>query len=444
MKKLLLSSAVLLLAFITQAQNYDAIKTLVTLQQYKKAKDDLDKQWSNAKFVSKPEAYILKTAVYAGLAADPMTKGTPAGDQLAMDADAAFAKYRELDPSMALITDPVYQNGPINIYSALFASGYKDYEAKNWQAGFNKYKKVVDYADLLIAKKIINISADTNSLLLAGITAESAGMKDEAVKYYSRIADMKAGGSGFEGIYRFLVNYYAGKKDMANFEKYRAYGKQLYPNTEFFNYDKVDFAVGLEEDFNKRVSSLEETIAADPSNYKAVRLLGEIIWDTLNSRKDGAVQPANAAELEAKMIKTLNNASSLKPDDEVNYILIGDHFINKSIKINDEREAHAADMKKRTKPGTPASKDDVAKRDALDARYYAALESAREPYEKAAALYAKKATLTGQDKQQYKKVAGYLGDIYQTKMVKAKGNAADVTKYTAEKKKWDDVYDSVK
>lgn len=444
MKKFFLLSTILLIAFAIQAQNYDPIKTLVTLQQYKKAKEDLDKSWSNAKFTSKPEGHLLKATIYADLAVDPAAKGTPASDQLVTEADAAFTKYREMDPAMALVSDPVYQNGPINIYSAYFTSGYKDYEAKNWQPGYQKFKKVVDYADLLISKKIINIPADTNSLLLAGIMAENAGMKDEAVKYYTRIADLKAGGSGFEGIYRFLVHHFAEKKDEVNFEKYKAYGKELYPNSEFFTYDKVDFAVGLEEDFNKRVKALEETIASDPTNYKATLMLGEIIWDTLNSRKENAVLPSNATELEAKMIKTLYKAAELKSDDESPYIYIGDHFINKSIAVNDEREAHVNDMKKRTKPGTAPSKDDVAKRDALDAKYASTLDGAREPYEKAAAILAKKEKLTGQQKQQYKKVAGYLGDIYQSKVVKAKGNAADVAKYTAEKKKWDDVYDSIK
>ena len=444
MKKFFLLSTALLLAFLLQAQNYDAIKTLTTLQQYKKAKEELDKAWTNSKFTSKPEAYILKAAVYAGLATEAATKGTPAGDQFANEADAAFAKYRELDPSLALLKDPVYQNAPINIYSALFTSGYKDYETKNWQSGFQKFKKVVDYADLLISRKIINIPADTNSLLLASITADGAGMKDEAVKYYSRLADLRVSGKDYESIYSNLVRYYVMKKDMANFEKYKALGKELYPNSEFFSYDKVDFAVGLEEDFNKRIQSLEETIAADPTNYKAVRLLGEVIYDTLNSRKEGAVQPANAAELEAKMIKTLNNAAALKSDDEMPYIYIGDHFINKSIKVNDEREAHAADMKKRTKPGTAASKEDVAKREALDAKYIATLDAAREPYEKAAAIYAKKTKLTGQEKQQYKKVTGYLGEIYMGKKNKSKANPAESAKYAAEEKKWNDVYDSIK
>jgi hypothetical protein len=144
------------------------------------------------------------------------------------------------------------------------------------------------------------------------------------------------------------------------------------------------------------------------------------------------------------MINAFNKYAELKPNNELPFIYIGDHFVNKSAKINDAREAHAADMKARTKPGTLASKEDVAKRDALDVQYFTALEGAREPYEKAAAIFAKKEKLTGQDKQQYKKVTGYLGDIYQNKMIKAKGNAADVAKYTAEKKKWDDVYDSIK
>jgi len=445
MKKSFLLSAILMLAFYVQAQNYDALKTLVTLTQYKKAKEDLDKSWSNAKFVSKPEAYILKATIYAALAADPANKGTATGDQLVTEADAAFTKYREMDPAMALVNDPIYQNGPINIYSVLYTAGAKDYDTKNWQAGFQKFKKVVEYADMLITKKVItNIAADTASLLFAAITADNAGLKDEAVKYYSRLADLKAGGKDYEGSYQFLMRYYALKKDDANFEKYKALGKELYPNSEYFTFDKVDFAAGLANDFNNKVAALEEVVAKDPSNYKANVILGEIIYDTLNSRKEGAVQPANAAELEAKMIKALNKAYEAKPDDEIPLIYVGDHFINKAVAINDEREAHVNDMKKRTKPGTAASKDDIAKRDALDAKYVSTLESARDPYEKAAAVLAKKEKLTGQQKQQYKKIAGYLGDIYQNKVIKAKGNAADTAKYTAEKKKWDDVYESIK
>jgi hypothetical protein len=444
MKKFFLSSVVLLTAIFIQAQNYETIKNMLILQQYKKAKEDLDKQMGNAKFASKAEAFILKSTIYGGLANDATNKGTASGDQLLSDAEVAFAKYKEMDPQMTLLTDPIYQNAPINIYSGLFSSGYKDYEEKNWQPGFQKFKKVVDYADLLIAKKIIQIPADTNSILLAGITSESAGLKEEAVKYYGRMADLRAGGPGYEGIYRYLVNHYAGKKDMDNFEKYKAIGKELYPNSEFFTYDKVDFAVGLEEDFNKKIIALEETIAADPDNAKAIRLLGEIIYDTLNSRKEDAVQPANAAELETKMINAFTKASSMKPDDELLWIYIADHLVNKSIKVNEAREKHAADMKARTKPGQPNSKEDVAKRDALDAEYGVALNAAKDPYEKAAAIFAKKQTLTGVQKQQYKKVSGYLGDIATYNKNRSKAKPADLAKWTAEEKNSNEVYDSIK
>src|SRR5205809_248081 len=184
MKKIVLLSIVLLPALFIQAQEYTPIKNLAALQQYKKAKEDLDKEMGKAKFSSKPEAYILKTAVYAGMA------------------------------------------------------------------------------------------ADTNSLLLAGITAENNKNNDDAAKYYGRVADLKVTGPDFEGIYRFLVRHYFAKKDMANFEKYKALGKQFYPASEFFTYDKVDFAIGLEEDFHKKMQALEEVIAADPNSYKAYELLG--------------------------------------------------------------------------------------------------------------------------------------------------------------------------
>jgi hypothetical protein len=444
MKKFLVLSIVLLPAFFVQGQTYESVKTLLALMQYKKAKDELDKGMTNAKFASKPEAYIQKTTAYSGVAIDPVTKGTAAGDQLTTEAEAAFAKYREMDPALSFLTDPIYQNGVINIYSSLFSSGYKDYDNKNWQTGFEKFKRVVEYSDLMIAKKIINVMADTNSVLLAGIMAEKSNNLDDAAKYYTRIADLKVTGPDYEGIYRFLVRYYFTKKDMASFDKYKAIGKELYPKSEFFDYDKIDFTVGLEDDFNKKTEALEKTLVTDPNNAKANELLGELIYDTLHSRKADAVMPANAAELEKKMIAAFIKSGELDPASERPFLFLGDHYISKSITANDARDAFDKELKARTKPGTPLSKADQQKKNSLDQDYNDALEAAREPYEKAAAVFAKKEKLGVQDKQQYKKVTGYLADIYTSKKERAKGNAADQAKYAAEEKKWNDVYSSIK
>ena len=96
-----------------------------------------------------------------------------------------------------------------------------------------------------------------------------------------------------------------------------------------------------------------------------------------------------------------------------------------------------------------ASKEDVAKRDALDKEYGDIMEGAKEPYLAAAAIFAERATkgeLEIREKQQYKKVTSYLSEIYGLKKVmanKAK-NLADKAKWETEEKKWNERYESIK
>jgi hypothetical protein len=233
---------------------------------------------------------------------------------------------------------------------------------------------------------------------------------------------------------------------MSRFEKYKNIGKDLYPKSEYFTYDKVDFAIGLVDGFHEKIKAVEEILATDPDNFKANQIMGEIIFDTLDSYREGAVMPANYNELETKMIAGFRKAAASKPDYEIPYLFMGDHYIGKAIKLNDARSVHAAEMKARTKPGTMASKDDIAKRDLLDKQYGDALEVAREPYEKAAAIFASKSSLELRDKQQYKKVANYLADIFSYKKIQArnKKDLAGAAKFEAEEKKWNDRYETIK
>ncbi len=443
-KHLFLLVTVSLSALALHAQNYAPIKNLLAINQYAKAKEDFDKSMNNEKFASKAEAYILKATIYGALSMADEHKGQPSGNQLAAEADAAFKKYREMDPSMALMTDLIYQNGPLNLYSSYYTSGYADYAAKKWQAGYDKLKNAVYYSDLLLQNKILGGPIDTNVLILAGVTAEQSGNKQDAAVYYGRLADNKVTGDGFESVYRFLVSYSFEKKDMAAFEKYKAIGAELYPKSDYFSYDKVDFAVGLADNFNDKLKAIEEVLAKDPDNYKANQVLGEVIYDTLNPRDEAAVPPDNAEELEKKMLDAFTRAATAKPDMELPFLYIGDHYINKAVKVNDARSAHVKDMQARTKPGTKASAEDIKKRDELDKKYGDAMEMAREPYEKAAKIFAARAELDIRDKAQYKKAVSYLSDIFAYKKVQAKGKPADEAKYAAEVKKWNEVYDSIK
>jgi hypothetical protein len=345
---------------------------------------------------------------------------------------------------MVLVKDIIYQNGPINLYTALFSAGYKDYESKKWAEGLIKFKRVVDLSDLLIAQKIINIAIDTNSILLAGIMGENSNNSDEAAKYYSRLADAKIGLPDYEGIYRYLVRYYFTKKDMTAFDKYKAIGAQLYPNSDFFKYDKVDFAVGLEDDFNKKLQGLRDALANDQKNAKAWELLGELIYDTLHPKKDDSPLPANADQLEKEMIDAFRKSGDADPSSELAFLYLGQHFILKSGDISEKRDDFIREMGTKYKPGQQPSKADQDKLAQMDAEYGPYLENAREPFEKAAAVFAKKTDLRATDKAQYKKVVGYLADIAAFKKTQAKGKPADQAKWAAEEKKWNDLYDTIK
>ena len=418
MKKITLALMMLMLAFFVKAQSYDEIKQFVMLGQYKKAKEDIDKRMTNAKFAAKPEAFILKATIYSALAADSATQLTPEAATLRAESEAAFKKYQEMDPKLELVKDPVYQNAAVRIYSNLFSVGYKQYDEKKWAEAFETFKKVDSYSAILSEHKLLTSALDTNVIILAGITAEQSNQKDEAAKYYGKLADAKISGANYESIYRFLVTHHFTKKDMAGFEKYKALGKEIYPQSEFFSYDKTDFAVGLETSFDSKMKSLEEVLAKDPTNYKANLSMGQLIYDTLNSKVEGAVLPANADELEKKMVAAFIAAGEAKGDEALPYLVIGDYFVM----------LKAEKLKK------------------SDKKYGEYLEAGRVPYEKAAAVFAKKgvSSLNGSDKQQYKKAAGFLEDIYNYKKEQAKGKPADIAKYTAEAKKWGDLYLSIK
>ena len=200
MKKSLLVSLSIFLTITGWSQNYDPVKTLVMINQLDKAKADLDKSFTNAKYTAKPEAFILKTAVYASVANMDGKKDTPAAAQLVEEADSAFTKYRELDPALSLISEPIYQNGIIMLYSNYYSFGYSDYNNKTYDKALGKLKKAIQYSDLLIKQKVLTSSLDTNVLILAAITAETGGYKDEAAAYYTKLADAKVGGDGYEDV----------------------------------------------------------------------------------------------------------------------------------------------------------------------------------------------------------------------------------------------------
>jgi hypothetical protein len=427
------------------SQSIESIKTFVLLGQMDKAKTEIDKAATNAKVMAKPEAYLLKTAIYAAISMTDDNRNKPTGNALASDADAAFEKYKSMEPALTKFTEETaYQNGPINIYSNYYNQGLADYNTKSWADAIPKLKKAITYSDFLISKSLLPFPIDTNLLILTGVVAEKAKDYAAASMAYGRMINARIGGADFEGIYQFMVRYHFTEKDFVNFEKVKTIGGELYPESEFFKLDKLDFAVGLVDDFLDKIKALNETIAAEPDNYKAHELRWSLIYDTINNLEIGAEKPAMMNQWETDMIASLKKCAQIKPEDVKNPLFLGSYYVIKKEEANQARVKFAEELQKKTKPGTKALPADIAKRDQLDKDYQQSLEMILEPYLQAAKIYAAKEQLDSREKQQYKNIAGYLAEIYESKKKRAAKDPAAAAKWAAEEKKWNDVYEMIK
>ncbi len=437
MKKVLLLAAITFLSVAAFAQKYDDVKNLIMLGQIDKAKATLDKL-GNEKFYAKPEGYLVKSAVFSSMSLDSAKAADAQNNR--EESYTAFLKYKEMDPTMKGLEDPILKNGPFNLYASYFNSGVAEINSKEYEGAFDKFKKVVDLSDILIAKKILPYTTlDTNAVYYAGVLAETTKNPEEAVKYYTRLADLKVPGPNFISVYQGLVRHYALKNDNANFEKFKALGHELYPDDDFFKFSMLDFAIGGSSNFDEKISNLEKIIASNPNDYKSQLALAEAIYDTLNSRKEGAVLPQNYDELEAKMLGALEKAAAISPDEMQPSLLKGDHYTTKAERIGDEMRPIETEIDKKGAKATPADKQKLAE---VKKRYDAVYDLAKDNFEKAAEMFGKKTNLDANQKRQYRIIAGNLAQYYSYKREGAKG--AEMNKYVAAETKYNALYEQLR
>lgn len=442
MKKILLFVVVGFLSVSAFAQKYDEIKNMIMLGQTAKAKELFQKNSTHEKFYTKPEGYLIKAYILGSAATDSAQAGSMG--QALEEGYAAFLKYKEMEPSLKLLSDAAYQNAPYWLYAAYFNSAVPSLNSQEnaaLETGYDKLKKAVELSDFLIANKIqLKGPIDTSLVFYTGYLAERTNDKEGMMKYYGRLADAKiAQGPDFERIYQNLVRYYALKQDNANFEKYKALGKELYPKSEFFGYSLLDFAVGGTSDFNEKIKNLEKLLQTNASDKNALTQLAALIFDTLNTQKEGAVRPANYDELEGKMISALNKLSSMDPNDVYPFAALGDHYNFKSEPLRNAMvEAETAKDKKGAK-ATAADKQKF-----LDAKkaYDVVYDLSGQNYQKAADLYAKMSSLDNVAKRSYRIIVGNLVSYYS--YLREGKSGAELNKIVALETKYNNLYEQLK
>ena len=229
MKKIVLLVVLAFAALYTVAQD-EIIQLYIAQKKWDEAKTEVDKLVGNTKLKDKDKAtaYFWKLTVYSQLYVDPaLSAKYPDAHDQAVD---ALNKYLALEPDMKQLK--LNATGVGNLYSGSFEKGKTYFQNKDWQNAYKYFSEAEVMGDMLLKNKLSASTAtlDTITVLYTGYSAQNAQLPDSAVKYYTRLADIKVNEKEYEDIYKYLIQYYSDKKDETNFKKYLALAKEVYPD----------------------------------------------------------------------------------------------------------------------------------------------------------------------------------------------------------------------
>jgi len=287
MKKFFLL-ALLGAGLLAKAQNLKEVQKAVTLAgvtgKYESAKAEVDKLMNDPKAQTNAEAWFYKAKVYAALYKDDQERGKY--PNLEITAAEAFQKYKELDPEYKFLKENSGQDIVFNIYATSFAQGVRTFNAKNWDSASFYFTYSVDYSDMIFSNKWSSTTMpfDTTSILYAAYSYQNAKNMDKAYSYYTRLADNKVSGKGFEDIYKFVLVTSSNRKDLASFNKYLAIAKELYPKENWDDYelDYLDRNYTLQE----KADLYDKEDAAGTLNAMKYLQFGDIFFNIPKNEKD--------------------------------------------------------------------------------------------------------------------------------------------------------------
>ncbi|MCW3106639.1 MAG: hypothetical protein JWQ09_1145 [Segetibacter sp.] len=414
-----------------KAQDFKKVRNALVLaqmgaggdQKLEDAKTELDKVLADPKSQGNAEAYLLKTEIYGLIAASNTLKAKyPAADA---EGYQALKKYLELEPAETKLKEDRYV-GVNGIYSSLFSAGVKEYNAKNWDSAYAKFKDVAELGDMFTSRKWSSSSFDTTSYLYAGVTAQNAKKNEEASKYYGKIAEKKIVGADYEGIYDFLVKYYLNSNNQAEFAKYLALAKEAYPKNNMWN--DLEFANTTDnsaiEDVVKKFETADAAKSLTASNYLDY---GDYF---INNKKIKDLEPAKKVDYTNRAFYSFSKAAEL---DTANGIASYNAGVAAYTMFEDARE-NRVKIK-----GTTA--DIKAKQAQADKVADAAADKSIQSLEKSFATLSSKAARSNIERNCLSKSTDLLYNLYEYKKDRSRGVAPkDFDKYEAKSKYYDSLH----
>ncbi|MHA4811337.1 hypothetical protein ACX0G9_24765 [Flavitalea flava] len=393
------------------AQNLDKAKEYLKANKLPEAKAEIDKVLGIDKNLKNGEAWYIKTKIYNAIAANDQLKiqYPDARDQ----AFTALKKYTEVDDKKLLLLQlDAYK--PVNeIYQGYFQVGANDYNAAKYSEALQSFSGALQTSAFMNEKGWTNLKIDTTSTLYAGISAEKAGKRDTAVIYYSRLADAKISninGSNMIEIYKWLVDYYNQKKDVANTAKYLAIAKQEFPDDLFWPSLELE---NLREKGPKDslFAKYEEITAHFPKNHLFFFNYGLELYQYSSDTSSGK-RPANSDVLIQKAQTNLAKSLELQPDYPQAALVLGQIYYNAGV-----------DLQGQTKKIPGKAPEDIKKRADLRIAAGKKFDEAIPYFEKVEQILGTKGKLKMDEKNTLKDAYDLLITIYEQKNLKEKVEA---------------------
>lgn len=420
MKKALLAVALAFVTFSGMAQKLDKAKDYLTKGKIAEAKTEIENFLAVEKNKGNAEAIYVKGKVYQAIAKDANLKATVTDPRTT--AFECFKQYRSMESTKdstkrytAMILD---NNAPLfDLYREYSADGATYFNANNFNDAMVNFGKCLEVFDYLGAEKLIPAMFDTTTTLYAGISAEKASKKDDAAKYYSRIADKKIVSEGFIEIYKWVADYYRQKSDIDKATHYSQLGREAYPKDQFW--DAFDLEMIQEKGTKEQLfAKYEQVIKNNPENHLfpfnyAVELY-QVAYTAEASKR-----PANSKELIAKSQEFLKKSIAIKGDYANAQMLLGQIIYNEGVDINNDMKAIRPPAGGKLKP------EELKKKNDLRAETTKKFDEAVPYFEKVEALLNTQGKLKMDDKMLLKDALDILVTIYENK-----GNAEKAKEYT--------------
>lgn len=390
------------------AQSLDKAKEDLKANKLMDAKADIDKLLADPKNQKVPEAWYVKSKIYSAIGAnDQLRAQVP--DALDQSFEA-MKKYISIDDKLLLLLMQEQYKPMTDIYSGYFQAGAANYNAGKYSEALADFQGAIGALGFMSQRGWVKNAMDTTSTLYAGISAEKANKRDEAVIYYSKIVDSgitKIGGNDMLDIYKWVADYYIQKKDAPNTAKYLAEGEKTYPNDVFWYETELDIArkSGNKDTLWARYDAIT---AKFPTNNVFFYNYGLELYQYATDSTSGK-KPANADALVKRGRDNLAKALAIKPDYSQAALTLGQILYNEGVDLQQQSKAI-----KGTKP------DDVKKRTDLRSQSIKKFDEALPYFEKIDQNLGTKGKLHADEKKILKDAYDIMITIYEVKGAKDK------------------------